>query len=640
MNELKLRDYQAGGIQGLREGFAAGHRAQILYAPTGGGKCLGFDTPVLMFDGSIRMVQSVRVGDTLIGPDGMPRRVLSLARGRENLYRVEQEIGDAYVVNESHILSLRNDRGLVKNIPVRGYMAEPRHWQIRNPGWRVPGILRGDLSPELTHITVEPIGEGDYFGFEIDGDHLFLLGDFTVTHNTELAISMLNAASQKLSRSAMILDRIVLCDQTSTRLDKYGIDHGVMQSKHWRYRPHERIQVCSAQTIEKRGSFPGLNLLIIDEAHQTRSATVEFIKNNPSVKVVGLTATPFTKGLGSIYSNVVVTTTTEKLVKEKNLCPLRVFIAKEIDMSGAKKVAGEWSDAEATERGIKITGDVVAEWVRKTHEIFGGPRKTVVFCASVAHGADLAEKFAAAGYNFVPLSYKDTDEFKADAIKEFSKPDSSIHGLIATDILTKGFDVADTMIGISARPFSKSLSSHIQQLGRVMRASPGKEYALWLDHSGNFLRFADDWDEVYHNGPGALDDGKEKSKPEPTEHEKKEAKCPKCGHLWHGPEDMCPHCGFIRQRLNLVVAKPGEMAELESGYKAKDGTIISRQDFYSELLHVAKVKGYNNGWAAHRFSEKFGVYPRGLHTEPRPTSLHTANWLKSRVIAKARAMVA
>jgi superfamily II DNA or RNA helicase len=283
----------------------------------------------------------------------------------------------------------------------------------------------------------------------------------------------------------MLLDRIILCDQTSERLEKYHIPHGVLQSGHWRYRPYENIQVCSAQTLEKRGSFPGLNLLIVDECHTTRQQTVDFIKNNPDVRVIGLTATPFTKGLGNIYDNVVNTVTTKELVDQKVLMPLRVFIAKEIDMTGAKKVAGEWSQAEASKRGMQITGNIVEEWIRKTNEIFGGPRKTIVFCSGVEHGADLAAQFASEGYNFVSVSYRDDDQFKRDVIEDFARPDTEIHGLIATDILTKGFDVPDVMIGVSARPFSKSLSSHIQQMGRIMRRADNKEFAVWLDHSGN-----------------------------------------------------------------------------------------------------------------------------------------------------------
>ena len=99
---------------------------------------------------------------------------------------------------------------------------------------------------------------------------------------------------------------------------------------------------------------------------------------------------------------------------------------------------------------MKITGDIVSEWVTKTHEIFGGPRKTIVFCSGVAHGESLVRKFAEAGYNFVSISYQDDDEFKSQAIEDFSRPDTEIHGPIATDLLTKGFDCSDVMIGVSA----------------------------------------------------------------------------------------------------------------------------------------------------------------------------------------------
>lgn len=80
----------------------------ILSDLTGYGKCLGFDTPVLLYDGTIEKVQNIKVGDLLMGDDSTPRKVLSLARGRENMYTIKQDLGaDDYVVNESHILSLK-----------------------------------------------------------------------------------------------------------------------------------------------------------------------------------------------------------------------------------------------------------------------------------------------------------------------------------------------------------------------------------------------------------------------------------------------------------------------------------------------------------------------------------------------------
>jgi superfamily II DNA or RNA helicase len=423
---------------------------------------------------------------------------------------------------------------------------------------------------------------------------------------TECAIALLEATKDKGNRAAMILDRIILCDQTSQRLQSYQIDHGVLQSGHWRYRPYEPIQVCSAQTIEKRGSFPGLTLMIIDEAHAMRAQTIDFIKANPDIKVIGLSATPFTKGLGSIYKNVISTITTKQLVDQKVLSPLRVFIAKEIDMEGAKKVAGEWSQAESTKRGMQITGDIVQEWIKKTNEIFGKPRKTIVFCAGVAHGADLAKKFADEGFNFISVSYKDDEQFKKDVIADFAKPDTEIHGLIATDILTKGFDVPDVMIGVSARPFSKSLSSHIQQMGRVMRGCADKQFAVWLDHSGNYLRFQEDWDEIYENGVSILDDGKEKTKKEKTEKEKEAAKCPKCGAFWPARADTCLHCGHVKAKKNAVDSVAGEMVELTQGVSRGD-----KQDWWSMCVYKMRYSGWSSGRAAHTYKNKFGVWQIG-----------------------------
>jgi len=440
-----------------------------------------------------------------------------------------------------------------------------------------------------------------------DGHQRVMLYGPTGFGKTELAISLMDATAKKSNRAAMIMDRIILCSQTSERLQKYKIDHGVLQSGHWRHRPSERIQICSAQTLEAMGAFPMSDLIIIDEAHIQRASIKKFIHNS-KCKVIGLSASPFTKGLGETYTKIISATTTKELVDEGWLAPLRVFISKEIDMTGAKKVAGEWSQKEATARGIKITGDIVSEWVKKTHEIYGEPKKTIVFCAGVAHGEDLSRQFAEAGYNFVSISYKDEDEFKSDALAEFAKPDSSIHGLIATDVLTKGFDQADVMIGISARPFTKSFSSHVQQLGRVMRPHADKSAAIWLDHSGNFLRFRDQWEELYGSGVDALDDDTEKAKKEPTDIEKAKAKCPVCGALWPGNLDVCTFCGHVRQRRNDVMTVAGKLLEL-TPTKTEKYDSETKERWFHELLGYARANGKKDGWAWYKYQDKFNIQP-------------------------------
>jgi superfamily II DNA or RNA helicase len=467
-----------------------------------------------------------------------------------------------------------------------------------------------------------------------DGHRCQLLYAPTGFGKTEVAMAIMKEVSAKYQKTAMVLDRIVLVNQTSTRLARYGINHGVMQSDHWRYRPMERIQVCSAQTLEKRDTFPDIDLMIIDECHVQRKSVVEFVKQNPKLKVIGLTATPFTKGLGSVYTNVVGAKSTGDLIESGWLTPLKIFIAKEIDMTGADKNAfGEWKEEEVTQRGMQITGDIVTEWIKKTNDLFGGPKKTVVFCAGVDHGRDLERQFKEQGYNFVAISYKEDDEFKAQAIEEFAKPDSEIHGLIATDILTRGFDVPDVLIGVSARPFSKSFSSHVQQMGRIMRPFEGKRFGVWLDHSGNYLRFRKDWDKLFDEGVTELDDSGEATRKEPDEKEKKDAKCPACKALWIWPSNVCGNCGHEKP-LKQLVSVPGELHELgETNKKAA----IENQNFYSELLAYAKMRDYKEGWAAFKYKEKYGYWPNGLKKITRPVSLTTANFIKSRNIAWSKA---
>ena len=451
---------------------------------------------------------------------------------------------------------------------------------------------------------------------------------------TEVAIYLMQASALKGKRCAMIMDRIVLVDQTSERLDKYNIPHGVYQSDHWKYNTSEPIQVCSAQTLEARQDLPKIDLLIVDECHITRKQITDLIKNSPDLKVIGLTATPFTQGLGRIYENVVCGSTTETLVVDKWLAPLKVYIAKQINMKGAKKIAGEWSQEEVTTRGMKLTGDIVQEWITKTHEIFGRPRKTIVFCAGVAHGEDLVQQFAEKGYNFVSISYKDESEVKRKVIEDFKKPDTTIHGLIATDILTRGFDVPDVMIGVSARPFAKSFSSHVQQMGRVMRPHPNKEFGLWLDHSGNFLRFINDWSYVFQHGVKELDKHIEKAKKEPTEKEKKEAICPSCKTLWMPVDNKCPECGYVKKKQTFS-SVAGEMFEHMS---MSNEDYDKRQAFYSELLYIAKAKKYKYSWADHKFKEKFGVWPDSLRFVTLPPTIETLNWIKYKMIAYSRGL--
>jgi hypothetical protein len=77
------------------------------YGLSGSGKCLGRNTPILMYDGTIKMVQDVIDGDLVMGDDSRARRVFGVTRGRDTMYKIRNEKGEKYIVNSEHILSLK-----------------------------------------------------------------------------------------------------------------------------------------------------------------------------------------------------------------------------------------------------------------------------------------------------------------------------------------------------------------------------------------------------------------------------------------------------------------------------------------------------------------------------------------------------
>ena len=103
----------------LREGNTRGCNIALVGKP-GVGKCLHPETQIIMNDLSLKQAKDIRVGDFLLGDDGTEREVLSTTSGREEMFEIHQELGEIYVVNKSHILTLRdfNDQQNIIDIPL------------------------------------------------------------------------------------------------------------------------------------------------------------------------------------------------------------------------------------------------------------------------------------------------------------------------------------------------------------------------------------------------------------------------------------------------------------------------------------------------------------------------------------------
>lgn len=77
--------------------------------------CLGFNTPILMYSGTIKMVQDIEIGDLVMGPDSTPRKVLKINSGNSQLYKINPVKGESWVCNDEHILTVHNE-SIARNI--------------------------------------------------------------------------------------------------------------------------------------------------------------------------------------------------------------------------------------------------------------------------------------------------------------------------------------------------------------------------------------------------------------------------------------------------------------------------------------------------------------------------------------------
>lgn len=431
---------------------------------------------------------------------------------------------------------------------------------------------------------------------------------------------LLKEAARKGSYSLFIVDRVALVNQTSEVFEEYGIRHGIVQGINERWMPNEHVQVCSAQTLARRSLPRDPSLIVVDEAHCRFKATIDYMNRHPDAVKIGLTATPFTKGMAADWDAMVNVRSTRLLIEDGHLVEPTIYVAKSPeDAELGLNSYGEFSDESATSAGIKIIGDVVAEWVAKTQEHFGGPVKTIVFSPTVEHGRELCAQFSAAGYNFQQVSYMDrSDAERADKITEFRRPDSMIHGLVSCGVLTKGFDVPDCLVGISCRPYRKSLSSHMQEIGRIMRPHPGKTKALWLDHAGNIERFALDMFDVWENGAGDLSKAEKRdTKPrERNEVTREKSVCPECSGALRG--NFCMACGWERPARSGIVAVEGELHAFDPsalGMTARAGLraecLSSPRMVWDAALaycvdHCPRDEGKARRWA---YGVWRGVYP-------------------------------
>lgn len=288
----------------------------------------------------------------------------------------------------------------------------------------------------------------------------------TGSGKTIMAMSIIKSAQEKGKKVGFVCNRINLVDQASKRFMRSHISHGIVQGDNTR-RTWENTLICSIQTLESRGYPDKLDLLLIDEAHGCTSASYKkFIAAHPDIPVIGLSATPFTRGLGLVFDSMVVATTIRELVEKGYLVDCEIFAPSKPDLSGVKIVRGDYDE---TQLGVAVDkpgliGDIVKHWKRLA---IGMP--TVVFATNIAHSKHIAEKFCEEGVAAEHIDCYTSAEDRAAVMERLNSGATTV--VCNVDILTEGWDEPKMQCMVNARP-TRELKKWIQRAGRVLRPYP------------------------------------------------------------------------------------------------------------------------------------------------------------------------
>jgi len=259
------------------------------------------------------------------------------------------------------------------------------------------------------------------------------------------------------------------------------------------------IQSLLPQARKARMTAPGV--VIIDECHlvnheestQYASFLSVMREENPDMRLIGLTATPYRLGHGlltsgdrAMFSSIVYRTDVLDMVAKGFLSPLvtPAKAVKQINLDKVRVHAGEYlpRDMEMVS-DIDEVNNAVARDVAEA--LAGGRTSAMVFGVTIVHCNHLAEALNKAGVNAQVVHGETSPIERTAALNAFKA--RQLACLVSCDLLTTGFDapVVDVIAEVRA---TKSPGLHVQILGRGMRIAPGKKDALLLDYGGNVER--------------------------------------------------------------------------------------------------------------------------------------------------------
>lgn len=459
----------------------------------------------------------------------------------------------------------------------------------------------------------------------IAGKRRIVLQMPTGAGKTRTAAEIVSGALAKGNKVCFTVPAISLIDQTVSAFEQEGIDClGVMQANHARTHYGMPVQVASVQTLARRELSLQSDVIVVDECHLRFEVISEWMKREPRKVFIGLSATPWARGMADDWETLVSPVTMQELIEGGFLSPFRVFAPSHPDLGGVKTVAGDYHEGQLAEvmGETRLVADVVETWLKRAER-----RPTLVFAVNRAHARQIQAMFAASG---IVMGYCDAFVDLIERQVLFDRlAKGEIAGIVNVGTLTTGVD-ADIRCIVMARP-TKSEMLFVQCIGRGLRTAPGKADCLILDHADNHARLGFVTD-IRHD---ALLSGKDKR--EPTAREKGEAapkECGSCGHLKPAKVAACPQCGFKPERQSEIEFEDGELIEVKP--KQRKATTDEKQAFWSMALWVDRERAKSGKLAKALYRGKFGVWPKGLYSGAVEPSPEFRSYEQSRRIAFAK----
>ena len=129
---------------------------------------------------------------------------------------------------------------------------------------------------------------------------------------TRIASEIFSLARAKDKRVCFVVPFLSLINQTWKAFEKAGIDSddmSVIQAQHLLTDYRKPVQICSLDTLTRRPKLPQADIVIFDECHKRSILHARWMKESPDTVFIGLSATPWAKGMNKLWDKMIVVST-------------------------------------------------------------------------------------------------------------------------------------------------------------------------------------------------------------------------------------------------------------------------------------------------------------------------------------------